>query len=742
MAISHIIIGEDGLIATVVNDRYHCSMTTPILSTKLHIPKPASNVVTRSQLFNVLDHGVDGKCIVVSAPAGFGKTTVISSWLVTVERAVAWLSLEESDNDLTRFLCYLIAALQSVEPRIGQQLLPVLQSEQRLPIENVMTILLNDVAGIEQEIILVLDDYHSIQAPEIDKALTFLVEHLPNNITLIITTREDPQLPLAKYRARAELTELRASDLRFTSDEAAEFLNQAIGLSLMPDDVIALTARTEGWIAGLQLASISLQSQQNPSDFIQSFTGSHHFVLDYLVEEVLNHQPPHIQDFLVKTSLLNRLCAPLCDAIVLDEKYSSQTLLRNIQQANLFLVAIDNERHWFRYHHLFADLLRKRLGQLASTEIINKLHIRASHWYEQHNQRDQAIYHALAAKDFELAAELVEVEWIMSRSTTIQNRQQRVWMQALPESVYRNRPILSAAYGWVLLNYGEIDAADIRLRDAEFWLDLDGQTGHTTDMIITDQTEFKRLPLTVASARTYHALAFGNIPETIKYGRRVLSLATENDHHQRGIATSLMGLAYWWSGDLESAYQFIGEGLAYMHKLGNVQFVLSNTFGLADVRIGQGRLFDAIAIYKKGLQIAESQPFVIQGIADMYMGLGKLYREQNELEAARDHINKSEKLGEHAGLPNWRVRFCKIQARMMQTIGDFDKALELLDEAEQLYYPTPLPDVQPIATIRARIWIKQGQINSALSWARDRQLTLDSDVQYLMLIVDQSAYMD
>lgn len=705
-------------------------MLQQILATKIYMPAPRPHTVSRARLSDQLDAGLHGKLTLVSAPAGFGKTTVVTEWITAVKRPTAWLSLDEDDSNPVRFLRYIIAALQTIAPEMGKSILNVLESSQP-SITSLLIPLLNEFAMMPHEMILVLDDYHMLDSKEIDQALAFLIDNQPSQMHLVITTREDPQLPLPRYRARAELTELRASDLRFTLDEATEFLNRAMGLSLMPDDINALTARTEGWIAGLQLASISLQPQENPADFIQSFTGSHHFVLDYLVEEVLNRQPPHIQDFLIKTSMLNRLCAPLCDAIIQDREHSSQTLLRDIQQANLFLVALDNERHWFRYHHLFADLLRKRLGQLASTEI-NSLHIRASHWYEQHNQRADAIYHALTAQNFELAAEMIEREWASSRSTTIQNRKQRAWMQALPESVYRNRPVLSAAYGWVLLNYGQIDAADLRLRDAEYWLDLDGQPGDVNaEMIVIDETEFQRLPLTVASARTYYALALGNIPATIHYGQRVLALAAENEHHQRGIVTSLMGLAYWWNGDLASAYQFLAEGLAYMHKLGNVQFVLSNTFGLADVRLGQGRLCDAIAIYERGLQIAEAQPFVIQGLADMYVGLGELYREQNNLDSARDYISKSETLGEQAGLPNWRVRFCKIKARMMQTMGEFDEALELLDEAEQLYYPTPLPDIQPIPATRARVWIQQGQITSALSWAQDRQLAFDSDVRYL-----------
>ncbi|MEO1439352.1 MAG: LuxR C-terminal-related transcriptional regulator [Chloroflexota bacterium] len=706
-------------------------MSAQILATKLYTPMPRSGAVQRSRLIERLNAGLRGKLTLVSAPAGFGKTTLITEWLPAVEHPIAWLSLDAGDSEPSQFFRYIVAALQTVAPDLGQGLLSLVELPQPPPLQSLMTPLLNKIAAIPHDIVFVMDDYHIIDNQEIDAALAFLIDNQPPQFHLVITTREDPHLPLARLRVRGELTELRAADLRFTSDEASSFFNQAMGLSLLPEHIAALETRTEGWIAGLQLAAISMQGQQDTDTFIQSFTGSHHFVLDYLVEEVLSRQPSHIQVFLLYTSILERVSSSLCEAVLQDTQYPAQQTLEHIQQANLFLIPLDNERRWFRYHHLFGDLLRKRLAQATDVDV-KTLHIRASDWYEQNDQRSEAIHHALAAEDFERAADMIEQAWAASHGTAFQNGEQHGWMQALPMAVYHNRPVLSAAYGWVLLDFGDLDAAGERLGDAEYWLDIGNQPDHAaSEMIVVDQSEFQRLPATVASARAFHALALGDIPNTIKYGQQVLALVEKSDHHRRGIATSIMGLAHWYTGNLETAYQFMAAGMEYMYKLGNIHFALSSTFGLADILLGQGRLLDAIALYKQCLHVAESQPYVVQGIADLYMGLGDLYREQNDLEIARDYLNKSEALGKQAGLPDWRVRFCKIQARMKQISGDFDEALDLLNEAERLYYITPVPNIRPIEAMKARVWIAQGHLDHAIAWASRERITPDDDTTFL-----------
>src|SRR5438270_4735649 len=354
--------GEDGL-----GSGWRRQKVTPILATKLYLPRLRPNVVSRPRLLERLNEGLHRNLSFISAPAGFGKATLVSAWVASCDRQVAWLSLDEGDSDPTRFLTYLVAALRTIAPTLGQGVLGALQSPQPPPPEAMLTALLNDLTTISDDFVLVLDDYHVLDAKAVDHALTYLVEHLPPQMHLVIATREDPQLPLARLRARGHLTELRATDLRFTPSEAAGFLNQGMGLNLSAEDIARLSTRTEGWIAGLQSAAISMQGHQDSTSFITSFTGSHHFVLDYLVEEVLQQQPESIQTFLLRTSILDRMTGSLCDAVLLNATASGQATLEYLERANLFIVPLDNERRWYRYHHLFADLLRQRLHQRSAS---------------------------------------------------------------------------------------------------------------------------------------------------------------------------------------------------------------------------------------------------------------------------------------------------------------------------------------------------------------------------------------
>ena len=374
-------------------------MSVSILTTKLSIPHTRSNIVLRPRLIEQLDESLHHKLTLVSAPAGFGKTTLLSEWSVRRQQPVAWLSLDEGDNDLALFWSYFIAALQTLLPNIGAGAFDALQSPQPPSIEPILTSLLNEMIAIPDDFILVLDDYHVVDFKQIDTALTFLIERLPPRMHLVIATREDPDLPLARLRARAQLAELRIKDLRFTTSEAAGFLNQTMGLHLSSEDVAALEARTEGWIAGLQLAALSLQGHQDTTGFIQAFTGSHHFVLDYLLEEVLHKQPETIQVFLLQTSILERMCGQLCDAILLNASIPGQEILEYLERANLFIVSLDNERRWYRYHHLFAELLRTRLARAYPGQIA-ELHRRASDWYARNNFPYEAITHALTVQDW------------------------------------------------------------------------------------------------------------------------------------------------------------------------------------------------------------------------------------------------------------------------------------------------------------------------------------------------------
>ena len=589
---------------------------TPILATKLYIPPLRKNVVSRPRLIERLneglcrDQGFGPQLTLISAPAGFGKTTLVSAWAAGCDRRIAWLSLEEGDSDPARFLTYLVAALRTVAPDIGEGVLRVLQAAQPQPadIEALLTALLNEITTLPDNIVLVLDDYHVIDAKAIDDGVTFFIEHLPPRLRLVIATREDPPLPLARLRARDQLTELRAADLRFTPAEAAEFLNQVMGLSLSTEDIAALEDRTEGWIAGLQLAALSMQGHQDVHGFVRAFAGDHRYIVDYLVEEVLQRQPEPVRSFLLQTAILDRLNGPLCDAVT--GHAGSNVRLEALERGNFFVVPLDDRRYWYRYHHLFAEVLSAHL-MAEQPDQVPILHRRASKWYEQNGSAADAIRHALAAEDFERAADLIE----LALPAMFRSRQDATalgWLRALPDELFHYRPVLSAQYGFALLGSGVIEGVEARLRDAERWLDTmadmsERPAASPADMVVVDEEEFRRLPGSIAMHRAGLALVRGDVPETVTYARRALDLAPEDDHLLRGGATALLGLAYWTSGDLEAAHRSYAEGMAQLQLAGNISDAINGTITLADIRIAQGRLHEAMRTYERGLELATEQ---------------------------------------------------------------------------------------------------------------------------------------
>ena len=719
------------------------SMSTPTLATKLYIPPPRPKIVLRPRLIERLHEGLTSsrKLTLISAPAGFGKTTLASEWVAVCERPVAWLSLDEGDNDPTRFLTYLVAALQTlalskvegIAANIGAGVLRTLQSPQPPSTESILTILLNEIAAIPDNFVLVLDDYHVIDAKPVENALAFLLEHLPPQMHLVIATREDPHLPLARLRARGQLTELRAADLRFTPSEAAEFLNRVMGLNLPAEDVAALEARTEGWIAGLQLAALSMQGRSDAASFIKSFTGSHHFILDYLVEEVLQRQPEHVRNFLLQTAILDRLSSPLCDAVTGQE--DGKGMLEALERGNLFVIPLDDQRQWYRYHHLFAEVLQAHLRE-AQPDRVSTLHRRASEWYEQNGQPSDAIRHALAAKDFEGAAGLIELAWPAAEDGSLSTKWLG-WAKALPDELVRARPVLSVLYANALLVSGEMEAAEARLTDAERWLESADNMNErpknpAAEMVVVDEEQFRSLPATIAIARAYHAQALGDVPGTVTYARRALDLTPEANHLRRGQATALLGLAYWASGDLEAANRTFAGYTMMLRTAGNILDAISTTFVLADIRMALGRLREAVSTLEQLLQFVVDQGEPMPpDTADLYRGLGELYRERGDLEAAAQYLLRSKELGEQAELLDWQRRLCVPQARMKQTQGDLDGALDLLNEAERLFIRTPLPDVRPISALKARIWVAQGRLIEAQGWAREQGLSVDDAPSYL-----------
>jgi ATP/maltotriose-dependent transcriptional regulator MalT len=704
-------------------------MSTPLLATKLYIPPLRPNVVLRPRLTERMNAGLHRKLTLIAAPAGFGKTTLVSEWIAHCGRPAAWLSLDAGDSDPTRFLAYLVAALRTVAPTIGEGVLRVLQSPQPPPAESILTALLNEITALPDPFVLVLDDYHLIDATPIDQALTFLLEHLPHQLHLVITTREDPSLPLARFRARGQLSELRAADLRFTAAEAAAFLNHVMGLRLSTDDIAALESRTEGWIAGLQLAALSMHGRSDTARFIQAFTGSHRFVLDYLVEEVLDRQPERVRSFLLHTALLDRLSGPLCDAVT--ERADGSGMLDALERSNLFVVPLDDERRWYRYHHLFAEVLHARLLEEQPKQV-SALHRRASAWYEQHGLQFEAIRHAFAAEDLGRAAGLVE---LAARAMLMSSQEETFlgWLKALPDELVRTRPVLSAYYAVALLSH-DLEASEDRLRDAERLLDgMNKRPGApSAHMVIVDEEEFRCLPGIAAITRAYHAGALGDVSGSVTYAQQALGLLPEDDHLWRGAAAALLGLASWTSGELETAYRSFADSTASMRRIGDITQLIIGAFNLAKIRTAQGRLREAASIYERSLKLAaEAGKSVPPPTADLYVGLSELHREQNDLESASRCLLKSKELGAHSGLSENRYRWYVAMARITEAHGDFGGALDLLDEAERLYIRSPDPYVRPVAALKTRVWVRQGRLAEALGWARERGLCSDDDLSYV-----------
>jgi ATP/maltotriose-dependent transcriptional regulator MalT len=715
-------------------------MAGPLLETKLQVPRRRRDLVARPRLTERLSRAAESALTLISAPAGFGKTTLLADWLAVPAAngwSAAWLSLDQRDNDPALFWTYLVAALRTAAPGVGAGALSLLESPQP-PTEAVVGSLLNDLSASPNDVVLVLDDYHVIDVREVHEGMAFLLEHLPPQLHLVIAGRADPALPLARWRGRGELIEIRAADLRFTPEEAAAYLNGVMGFALTAQDVAALEGRTEGWIAALQMAALSMQGRDDVAGFIAGFAGDDRYIVDYLAEEVLQRQPEHVRHFLLQTSILDRLTGPLCDTVT--GQGGGKGMLATLERGNLFLAPLDDHRQWYRYHQLFADVLQAHLLD-EQPDDVGELHRRASAWYEQNGEPSEAIRHALAAEDFERAAGLVELA-IPALRRDRQDATLRRWLEALPEEVIQVRPVLNIGLAGALMVTGDVEGVEARLQDAERSLDAmtagsKGSEAPPREIVVVDMEELPRLPGTIEMFRAALALAGGDAPGTVRHGEQAIALAPEEDHLSRAGAAGLMGLAFWGSGDLEAGHQAYAECIAGLRRAGHVADTFGCAIALADIRIAQGRLGDALRTYEETLELSVGQRAseqagpVLRGTADMYVGMSELHRERDDLPAATRDLLRSQELGEHMGLPQNPYRWRVAMARLREAEGDLDGALELLDEAQRLYVSDYFPNVRPIPAMKTRVWISQGRLGEARSWARERGLSVEDDLSYL-----------
>jgi LuxR family maltose regulon positive regulatory protein len=712
-----------------------------ILTTKLYIPPTRPKLVPRPRLIEQLNEGLHRKLTLISAPAGYGKTTLVSEWVNKIQSSppkesqiksrISWLSLDEGDNDPGRFLTYFIAALGRVEgiaASIGKEALGMLQSPQPQPTESVLTSLINEVAALPDSIIVILDDYHHIDSPAVDETLDFLLKCLPPQLHLIIATRIDPQLPLARLRARSQLTELRAIDLRFTASEAAEFLNRVMGLNLPAADISALDIRTEGWIAGLQLAAISMRGNKDATTFVKSFTGSHRFVLDYLIEEVLEQQSETIQTFLLQTSILNRLTGSLCDKLT--SKSNGQATLETLERANLFIIPLDGERRWYRYHQLFSDLLRQRLHQTQS-EQIPILHQQASEWYEQNGFVDEAIEHALRAEDFGRAAYLIEDQFGVMYDRGEQTKL-RHWLAELPEELVFSKPHLCIVQAWNLFTSGQLDAAEQFLQVAEMVL---GPGINRTSVSPLEQGELPeaermRLVGKAAAIRAFLASYRGDVMATIQYAHQALEYLPQEELPWRSAASIALGDAFVSQGEMVAAHEARSEALVTSKATGDAYILMIANLRLAETLRQQGKLEQVIDICEQQMQFTNENGLSQAVVAGWLLAIwGEVLAELDDLDRAIKLAVKGVELverGRDVAMVGWS-NLCLI--RILFSRGDFARAEDVIHKMEHIAqeYDLPLRVLVQLSAWQARIWLEKGKLEAATRWMGERGLEADGE---------------
>jgi LuxR family maltose regulon positive regulatory protein len=682
-------------------------MVVPLLATKLFAPPVRPELVPRWRLIERMEAGLEQaglddsgfrqsglerssfkkssgfarKLTLVCAPAGFGKTTLVAEWLRDQDRPYSWLTLDEEDNDPVRFLTYLVAATQRIDSNIGQTARAMLGTPPPPQPEVLLTGLINDIVATPHPFVLVLDDYHVIHSKAIHQQLAFLVEHQPPQMHLVLATREEPPLPLASLRARGQLADIRQADLRFTAEETADLMRRMVSLELSSTDVAALHQRAEGWIAGLQLAALALQGtpsldgSEHVASFVESFAGSHRYILDYLMDEVFRRQPPDLQAFLLATSILNRFNASLCDAVWsattgLREKGESRKVLQTLEQANLFLVPLDESRQWYRYHRLFADLLQHRL-KIEGRHDVARLHRQASHWYADHGLPEDAVRHALAASDWEAAALLIGglSDSLMKHGGVVTLLG---WYQALPESVILANPRLCVEYSWPLIFSEQIEAAEAYLAQAE-------QAAH-------EQETFSLLG-SIAMARAYIARVRGDGARVIELSEQALSLLPEDDLSGRSIVAVNLGLAQWYRGNQAAAERALSEAERAGRGSRNDYARWAASIFLGRIETARGRLRRAAESYRQIIQQGGQLPIICLAHYD----LGRLHYEWNDLHAAADQVQRGIELACRSGSAEFEVGGCSTLALIKQAQGETSAARAALRRADRLLEAADIP---------------------------------------------------
>ena len=702
-------------------------MAGQVIATKLYAPKLRTPLVPRPRLQERLRHAGRSRLTLVSAPAGFGKTTLLSEWMaVTAQEgaATAWLSLDTTDSDPATFWTGVVTALQTAVPLPGLSALDPVDAG-ALPAPRLVAALLNDLQTSPVEVWLVLDDFHLVDSRDVDDSLGLFLERLPEQVHVLISSRSDPGLPLSRWRARGDLTEVRASELRFTLQEATSYLNEVAGLELSTEAITALEDRTEGWIAALQLAALSMQGREDVDGFITRFAGDDRYIVDYLVQEVLAHQPAPVREFLLESAVLDRLTGPLCDAV--SGRGDGSVMLAELERTNLFIVPLDDRRRWYRYHHLFADVLRARM-LTEQPELVPQLHRRASDWYERHDMTEEAVQHAIAGADVDRATLLME-----SAMPSIRRQRQGTlllrWLNALPDYAVRRSPVLSVFYAHTRLLSGDLDGVEPRLHDAELALAAGPDPAGPG---WADTEELRTLPATIAVYRASLAQARGDVPATAEHARRALDLAGPTDHLARASGAGFLGFAAWAQGDVSTALETFTQAVDSMHAAGALVDELNSTVILADMWLAAGKPNAARRILMNALDVSQAHGgSILLAAPELHVALSELDREAGDLPAAAAHLEQATGLGEGAPMAESHYRWFVARAQICQAKGDPQGALKLLGQAQTRFRPGFFPDVRPLPAMKARVWISQGNLAAAKEWASNHGVAVDDQADYM-----------
>ncbi len=702
-------------------------MASPLLLTKLHVPSPRSHLVRRDRILQTLQQGLSSRLILISAAAGFGKTTALSEWAQQIQHPVGWLSLDERDNDPSRFWRYLVAALQKADGAIGEATLSMLQSPEPLPYEAFLTPLLNELTQHQTDLALVLDDYHLITTPAIHEGLAFWVDHLPEEVQVAIATRSDPPLPLARWRVRSQLTELREADLRFTDKEATAFLQQSLSLALTEPQIAVLQRQTEGWIAGLQLAMLSLRESANPAAVIDAFGGNQRYILDYLVEEVLEHQPPPLRDFLLQTSVLEQMCGALCAAVAGEEAIAGAAILEQLERQNLFVVSLDQDgqsrdavghHRWYRYHHLFAETLRHLLQRQDPNRVL-ACHYRAAQWYDQQGQVADAIQHAITARSYDDAIRLIEQEMQTSDNPRLDTIVLHDALAELPPDLVQARPWLLAAKSWVGFTSSQFAEAIAVIHLLEHLLEENPPETENLDQLWG----------LVVALKGMKARQQGHNAESVAFMEKALQLLPQNYSWLRSLILLNLGVTYFVADHYQAARALLPEVSRIGQVRGAADPAIAGLYLQAQFLALRGHLDEAVSLCQQGLDLATERRWLATYAGVLVeVALADLLREQNQLEAAAHHATRSLDRAIQNRQPGVMMAYITL-ARIRQAQGNFSGAWAALQQAERC--PIWLwPTILSVETCKVRLYLAEGNVDAAMAWVEGHHLSVDDNLTY------------